>query len=171
MENSTIDRGLTQLRDIHLPDPVLIWPPAMGWWILAAIIMALVVALWLGIFIRRRGLAHHALKELSHLEKDRSGHGDLQSFATAVSGLLRRVALARYGRSRVASLTDRDWLQFLSQSGRTQRSSHSWNGDAGRLLAIAPYAPPGALEIKQLGFNVTRQSLAEAARGWIRKNT
>lgn len=30
---------LSQLRDIHLPDPISWWPPAPGWWILAVIVV------------------------------------------------------------------------------------------------------------------------------------
>ena len=37
---------LAQLRDIHLPGPVESWPPAIGWWILLAIILLLVLAVF-----------------------------------------------------------------------------------------------------------------------------
>ena len=36
---------VTQLRDIRGLDPVSWWPPATGWWLLAALCIGLVVAL------------------------------------------------------------------------------------------------------------------------------
>ena len=40
--NSAATNPLDQLRDIHLPEPILWWPLAPGWWLL--IIMAVVLA-------------------------------------------------------------------------------------------------------------------------------
>ncbi|MGB4246521.1 MAG: DUF4381 family protein, partial [Pseudohongiellaceae bacterium] len=33
---------LSQLADIHLPEPIGFWPPAPGWWVL--LVLLLVVA-------------------------------------------------------------------------------------------------------------------------------
>ena len=35
---------LAQLRDIHLPEPILWWPLAPGWWVL--IVLCLAFAIW-----------------------------------------------------------------------------------------------------------------------------
>ena len=57
------------LRDIHLPEPVGWWPPAIGWWLLPVCVLGLIVLLiWL---IRRRMRitpAKLALRELKSLE-------------------------------------------------------------------------------------------------------
>ena len=34
---------LAQLRDIHLPEPVSWWPPALGWWLVAMTVMTLLI--------------------------------------------------------------------------------------------------------------------------------
>ena len=44
--------ALEQLRDIHLPQAVHWWPPAPGWWVVAALILALTI--WLVRFLQRR---------------------------------------------------------------------------------------------------------------------
>ena len=44
--------ALEQLRDIHLPQAVHWWPPAPGWWIVAALILALTI--WLGRYLQAR---------------------------------------------------------------------------------------------------------------------
>ena len=44
--------ALEQLRDIHLPQAVHWWPPAPGWWIVAALLLALTI--WLSRYLRAR---------------------------------------------------------------------------------------------------------------------
>lgn len=44
--------ALEQLRDIHLPQAVHWWPPAPGWWIVAALVLALTI--WLGRYLQAR---------------------------------------------------------------------------------------------------------------------
>ena len=44
--------ALEQLRDIHLPQAVHWWPPAPGWWIVAAVVLALTI--WLSRYLQAR---------------------------------------------------------------------------------------------------------------------
>ncbi len=44
--------ALEQLRDIHLPQSVHWWPPAPGWWIVAALLLAL--GIWLSRYLQAR---------------------------------------------------------------------------------------------------------------------
>ncbi len=160
---------LAALRGIHLPEAVGIWPPAPGWWAVLAVAMGLIVLAVVAVAVRRASLAHHALRELDALE---GVPGDLQLLAMSVSALLRRVALRRFGRTRVASLHGTAWQEFLSEtSPHGKRRRATVDTDMGRLLALAPYAPPGTASFDLEGGNASNASVLAAARSWIRWNT
>jgi hypothetical protein len=81
------------LRDIHLP-PAYWWPPAPGWWLLAALLAlaALGIAWWL----RRLARAHPmrmAMHEIDALETAYARDGDAGRLVDGASRLMRRVAL------------------------------------------------------------------------------
>jgi len=159
---------LAALRGLHLPEPVGAWPPAPGWWILAGLVAAATLALWAWSRARRRSVARHALRELERLAGERDAL-DLPALATAVSSLLRRLALVRFGRARVAALHGEAWRAFLSSTG-PRKAGAQLAGDAGLLLSLAPYAPAGAACLTLAGATVDRAGLITAARAWIREN-
>jgi len=94
---------LEGLRDIHLPDPVSLWPLAPGWWL--ALLAVIVGALLIHFVVKTRRLSpkRAALCELGRLEEDYSSTGDVAALAAGLSALLRRVTLLRSDRSQVAS--------------------------------------------------------------------
>ena len=51
---------LSQLADIHLPDPVSIWPLAPGWWLVIVLILAGLC--WLSIQYIRKTILNRRLK-------------------------------------------------------------------------------------------------------------
>jgi hypothetical protein len=160
---------LAALRSIHLPEPVGFWPPAPGWWVLAGITVAGALALWLWSRVRRRSVARHALRELDALGAS-SGPEDLQALATAVSALLRRLALVRFGRARVAALHGGAWQRFLTETAPRSPRRARLVPDAGLLLSLAPYAPAGAACLTLAGSTLDRGALVAAARAWIKEN-
>lgn len=159
---------LAELRGLHLPEPVGIWPPAPGWWMLAGLLIAAVCLTSWWRVRRRRSVAAHALRELDGLAKTPAT--DLQALATTLSALLRRVALLRFGRDRVASLHGRAWQEFLTaHAPRSRRRRARFTPEAGLVLASAPYAPAGALAHGD-ATDVDRRALIAAARAWIEEN-
>ena len=113
---------LANLRDIHIPGAIDPWPPAIGWWLIAA---AALIAISYGIYLvfkwwksnqyRREGI--RALKYL--LEN----HASEKQYLRDYSDLLKRIALSAYARESVANLTGEAWVSFLDRSTGTQEFS------------------------------------------------
>jgi len=143
------------LRDIHAPPVPSLWPPAPGWWILLALSLVL---LWLAAWwlyrryrvLRRR---RQILAALAGLDGGDAG----PALAADVSALLKRVALARFPRAEVASLTGQDWLAFLDRTGGGGRFA----AGPGKALAEGPYARAPSFDAA---------ALLALAGDWIRKN-
>ncbi len=144
------------LRDIHAAPPPPFWPPAPGWWLLAGLLLALaaVASMWLYRRYRRRSEWQCIEQELGHLATLASE--DPAAFATGLSSLLRRVALQRFDRRRVAPLSGEAWLEFLDRTGGEGEFSQG----VGKVLADAAYVPDPD--------SISAEPLLELARRWIR---
>ena len=122
---------LTALAPAHAPPPPSVWPPALGWWILAALTVAAAAGAltwWRAPRLRRR---RGTLRELRRI---RAAAADPQTTARAIESLLRRYAMAMFGRDRVARLTGEAWLAFLGSEGATALA-----GGPGRALLGAAF--------------------------------
>lgn len=149
---------LADLRDWHLPDPVSWWPPAPGWWLVAAGILVglvLVVRLWFR-WRGRTSLQLAARLELERLGRDLAADGDRRRYLAELSRLLRRLALARYPRAQVAGLTGDDWLAFLDATG----GAGEFSDGVGRVLVESAYRPTA-----EILFDPER--LTTLVRRWI----
>ena len=150
-----------ELRDIHVPAPPSWWPPAPGWWLLAALALAglAAFALYYRSGRHRRAALRVTAKVRAALEQGAEPVECLQRVSTT----LRRFAMTTADQQSVASLravggiTERPdsdevagligqrWLRYLDS--RWQRDEFS--GGAGRLLLAAPYARPDTIERRQ----------------------
>lgn len=146
---------LSELRDIHLPEPGGFWPPAPGWWLLAALVLALV--LWLGVWLYRRSLANRWLRqtrrELDQLS--RSQQTDHQRLVE-LNRLLKRAARQRYPERRPESLSGEAWVGFLSA---TMPTGSPETEAVFRALAQSTWRPHSEL---------TFPEAEQAARRWLR---
>ena len=104
MNSASAAGALSELRDIHLPDPVSFWPLAPGWWgLILGILFALTLAAW--VWHQHRSSARRAaLVEVERLESEYAISHDAGALASGLSALLRRLALLAGERVRVASL-------------------------------------------------------------------
>jgi len=111
----SVRAALEKLTDIVAPPPVSFVPQTCGWVALGAV--ALVLAVWGLVLWRRHRQANRyrgeALSELACIERTIiEGHDPAEALA-AIPPLLKRVALAAWPRSRVASLAQTRWVDFL----------------------------------------------------------
>jgi len=123
-----------QLRDIHLPNEIGWWPPALGWWALMILIPLLCwLVYWLYKRITRKTAVKTAKKLLLKLKQD----PDLEDIdkLIALSKLVRRVAISQSPRAETASLTGNNWLEYLDKS---MQGSPFTQGD-GKILADVHY--------------------------------
>ncbi len=135
------------LKDIHTPEMIGWWPPALGWWLLAILIpVAIAFLIWLFKRLTRKTAIKTAKKFLNELKLDTTA--DNGKKLTELSMLVRRVAISTSPRTKVASLTGHSWLAFLDDSVKGSPFSEG----VGRYLADAPYrqSPPDDLDISQL---------------------
>lgn len=123
--------SLENLRDLALPAPVPLWPPAPGWWILAAgLASASLVAGWRSLRrYRANAYRREAWRQLDAIER-RVDAGLCAGAASELAVVLKRTALAAFPRAAVASLTGPAWLRFLDQTGGTTAFT---NGAARRI--------------------------------------
>lgn len=117
--NMTTQDPLTQLRDIHIPDPISWWPPAPGWWVLGLLIITLLIAttIYLCRYHAGRAYRRDAIRELKSLHIAWQQNKDDQYFVQQTQLILRRTALSAFPREDIASLSGENWVAWLGCSG------------------------------------------------------
>lgn len=130
------------LKDIHLPEVIGSWPPAPGWWLMALLTIILLIG---GIALYRRLTRKNAVKSARAILKNLRSTTDAEPLAmlTALSSLLRRVAISRDPRADVASLHGEAWLVYLDRG----LPDAPFSSGIGRCLADVHYRSPAAHDI------------------------
>lgn len=135
---------LAQLRDIHTPEAIGLWPPAPGWWLLALLVAGGLIALIIWRLLRHRRLAYkrEALAEWQHIHARYLQDRNAEALLADLSVLLKRTCITRYGRDEVAGLTGEQWLAFLDQTGKCTEFTQG----AGRALVSQRFIPHPQLD-------------------------
>jgi hypothetical protein len=122
---------LKQLAPAHAPPPPGWWPPAPGWWALALLFLLITAVLFYRWRRPSTRLRRTALRELKQLQAHAVSDAQL---ANELQNLLRRYAVAAYGRGTVAGLSGDAWLAFLETHGAVELA-----GETGRNMLELAY--------------------------------
>lgn len=145
---------MSNLEEIELPERVPFTPEAIGWYLLAGLLVLLL--LWVGWRFWKRWRANayrrEALTELRGIEPT----------PERLPELLKRVALVAYPRARVAELSGDAWLVFLDGTLGTT----AFTSGIGRWLPELAYGPGAASRMGQK----EKKDLLVLARRWIQKH-
>jgi len=135
-----MDETALPLRDLHLPDAIGWWPLAPGWWVVVAILCAVLGYILLCTYRRWQFNAprRYAMRELAYYEAEYLKHRNPVTLGKQLSELLRRGMLAYAPREDVAGLTGGDWIVWLDQ-GMPLPYFHT---EGGKSLLNLPYRDP-----------------------------
>lgn len=145
------------LRDIHLPDAISWWPPAIGWWILLALVIAAFILL--PKLYRRMtytSLNKVATKTYQNIVDEFKENNNDSTFIIKTSQFLRQIAMSYYGRDKVAQLTGDKWIQALND---LTEQDH-FTDDLKQNLVNAPY---------QKNVSIDSEQLINAVQSWLNK--
>jgi hypothetical protein len=152
------DPDLKGLREIHLPEPISYAPETIGWWIVGAVLLAL-IAVAAFLWVRQRKRSAYRRRALARLADVESSFAADRAALAAVPRLIKRAALDAWPRDAVAALSGSAWLAFLDKSyGAT-----GFTEGPGRVLPGLAYG--GA----QLSDTEIRDLLA-LVRTWLRRH-
>lgn len=143
---------LAELKDIHLPEPTSLWPPAAGWWIVLALLVSFIILLvvWQIKRWRLTKAKRKALTELAGLTST------TDEWPQKLHILLRRLTVSYYAQDQVAQLYGQSWEHFLvSQLKPTKQEKYK---DVLKQLIDAQYQSKAELDFTQT---------SEAIKFWI----
>jgi len=163
MPTAVNEDPLAQLRDIHLPQTVADWPPALGWWLLAGLVLFGLFWAISALYRRYKSNAYRriAQRELTTIAAEYTKDEDARRALIALQILMKRVAITAFNRAEVAALTGLAWTQFLDATSKTSQFSLG----PGELLIDGPY------ERTQDLSRIELTALFSLCAGWLENHT
>ena len=136
--------NLPEIRDIHIPEGVSLFPIAYGWWVILLGLIGAIILIKLIALAIRTSKRIYALKQLKNINTDKPVVA-----AIKFSELLRRIRHFKF--KEASALYGDDWIKFLNN-----HTSHKIADDCAKLLIYAPfmniddksYSPQTAEELK-----------------------
>lgn len=140
---------LQQLRDIHVPADPLWWPPAPGWWLLAAAILLgciLAVRFAYRTYRRRRPIKRtRRLYQALHARL-RAGEIPAETYVHESNELLKRLLIHGLGIQAARPASDTAWLRMLDEC----YGSAAFSDGPGQILGNERFRKTPAIQIEPL---------------------
>lgn len=146
--------NIPEIRDIHIPDGVSIFPLAYGWWIILIGLVCLFLIVKLLIWGIKTSKKYYALNKLKKISVSNPIIGAVQ-----ISELLRRICHVKF--KTALALYGSEWIDFLNQ-----HSSVKLTDDSAKLLIYAPFMDQESTSYSQQ----TAENLKAFCRQWIGEN-
>lgn len=153
--------SLQNLNDIILPDAVAWWPLAPGWYFvlgLLLITLAYLIYKWIHRWTNNR-YRRAALHQLQLLAEGIQNPDQRNSCLRQLPVLLKRTALSVYPRNQLASLTGKNWHDFLNSKVNTP----SFDGTASALLDRLSYSVGDLTSVDSQASD----ALLKACKHWL----
>jgi hypothetical protein len=142
-----------ELRDIHLPEVSLWWPPAPGWWLALLLLLGLlVILLWAIRRIGQKPLRRLSLRELERIRQQHDSGLSDSAVLGSIAVLLRRTLISYHGRADYAASTGEAWIKQLQQVV----PRHGFDSAQLKLLACDRYKPDCTADIENLMLSCER---------------
>jgi hypothetical protein len=158
------------LADIHLPNMVSAWPPAIGWWLLTALIIALLIAAIILIkrYRTKWGYRKAALRLLDQQYKDHSieSHSDAMISIQSMLALLKRTAISAYPQQNIRARFGEQWVVFLNR----QTHKHVFNTELANILVAQQYQENTNSTYTEVELSTLHTSIYKACRTWIKQH-
>lgn len=119
--------NLPDIKDIHIPNGVSIFPLAYGWWVILSVVVLCVILWWVISMAFKTSRKYYALKRLEKIDTSSP-----VSAAIDISNLLKRICLFKY--KEASALYGKEWITFLNQHAK-----HLLTESAANLLMYAPF--------------------------------
>ena len=110
--NTQID--LSKLRGLHIPSKPGIFPLPLGWWLIIICIVLLIVLICFGVMQYFQSHTNILIKELRKIKKIQN----TKELLIQMNELAKKVAIAKLGREKVASLYGKKWIDFLNSGNK-----------------------------------------------------
>lgn len=113
------------IADIHLPHAVSAWPPAIGWWLLAVLMIAAIAGIIYGRkrYQKKWRYRRAALALLQqHFSAYQTEEASSADTATAMIAVIKRTAITAYAVEH-ATLFGQKWIDFLNQQTKENHFS------------------------------------------------
>ena len=145
---------LSELKGLHIPKTPDIFPLAIGWWLLIVLFFILFLGFYFAIYAWVHSLHRQVMRKMKKIRQI----SDTKEMLINLNQLAKQLAISRFGREKIASLYEKDWVSFMNFSAKKDIFSKEYID----LLHKSMYAKKNDIS------DSLRQSILKDYEEWIR---